>query len=98
MKAAWTRKAQQRLLEIHDHIALDQPGNAKDFVRRLINKADLIALAPEGGSLIPQYKRSDLRETYEGEYRIIYRIRSHGIDVITVRHMARLLPKYIGNL
>ncbi len=95
MKAAWTRKARKRLQEIHDYIAQDQPGNAKKFVERLIDKADLMAIVPDGGRIIPQYSRMNLRETFEGEYRIIYRVCEDGIEVITVRHMSRLLPKSI---
>jgi len=93
MKAAWTHKALLRLQQIHDHIALDQPGNAINFVDRLTRKADLIASAPSGGRIVHQYGRADIRETYEGEYRIIYHIRADRIDVLTVRHMARMLPK-----
>lgn len=98
MKAAWTHKALLRLQQIHDHIALDQPGNATTFVDRLTRRAELIASAPQGGRVVPQYGRDDIRETYEGEYRIIYRIRQDGIDILTVRHMARLLPKSMGRL
>lgn len=98
MKAAWTHKALLRLQQIHDHIALDQPINANNFVDRLTRKVDLIASAPNVGKIIPQYGRDDIREAYEGEYRIIYRIRSNRIDILTVRHMARLIPRNVRNL
>jgi len=98
MKAAWTHKALLRLQQIHDHIALDQPANANNFVDRLTRKADLIASTPNAGKIVPQYAREDIREAYEGEYRIIYRIRTERIDILTVRHMARLLPKNVGGL
>lgn len=98
MKAAWTHKALLRLQQIHDYIALDQPSNAKRFVDRLTRKADLIASAPNGGRVVSQYGRDDIREAYEGEYRIIYRIGVDRIDILAVRHTARLLPKNIGSL
>ena len=98
MKAAWTHKALLRLQQIHDYIALDQPANANNFVDRLTRKAELIASAPNAGKIVPQYGREDIREAYEGEYRIIYRIRTERIDILTVRHMARLLPKNVGSL
>ena len=98
MKAAWTLKALSRLQQIHDHIARDQPGNAKRFVDRLTRKAELIATMPHGGRIVPNYGRDDIRETYEGEYRIIYRIHTDRIDNLTVRHMARLLPNNLNRL
>jgi len=98
LKAAWTLKALLRLQQVHDHIAIDQPGNAKNFVDKLTRKADIVVSVPSGGRIVPQYGREDIRETYEGEYRIIYRIRTDRIDILTVRHMARLLPKNINRL
>jgi toxin ParE1/3/4 len=87
-----------RLTQIHDHIALDQPVNARNFVDRLTRKANRIALTPSSGKIVSQYGHDDIRELYEGEYRIIYRIRTDRIDILTVRHSARLLPKRIAGL
>jgi toxin ParE1/3/4 len=98
MKVAWTHKALLRLTQIHDHIALDQPVNARNFVDRLTRKANRIALTPSSGKIVSQYGHDDIRELYEGEYRIIYRIRTDRIDILTVRHSARLLPKRIAGL
>ncbi len=98
MKAAWTRNAQRRLQQIHDYIAQDQPGNANDFAVRLIQRADLAAIAPNAGRLVPRYGRTDIREVFEGEYRIVYRIRVDRIEVVTVRHMSRLLPRDVRKL
>lgn len=98
MKVAWTLKALLRLQQIHDHIALDQPINARNFIDRLTQKAGRIALIPHSGRIVPQYGRDDVRELYEGEYRIIYRIRTDRIDILTVRHSARLLPRRIAGL
>jgi hypothetical protein len=35
---------------------------------------------------------------FEGEYRIVYRIRVDRIEVVTVRHMSRLLPRDVRKL
>ena len=98
MKVAWTHKALLRLQQIHDYIALDQPVNAINFIDRLTRKAELIASAPNAGKVVSQYGREDIRETYEGEYRLVYRIRAERIDILTVRHMVRLLPKNVESL
>jgi plasmid stabilization system protein ParE len=98
MKAHWTDIALLRLQQLHDHIANDSPVNAQRFVDRLTRKAALIASQPHAGTVVKRYQRDDIRETYEGPYRIIYRIGADRIDVLTVRHGARLVPKRPSNL
>lgn len=98
MRAHWTHKALLRLQQVHDHIAKDSPINASRFVDRLTRKAALIAHHPRAGAVVKKYQRDDIRETYEGHYRIVYRIHEERIDVLTVRHGARLLPTHLRNL
>ena len=98
MRAHWTDKALLRLKQVHDHIAQDSPDNARRFVDRLTRKAALIAYQPRAGVVAKKYQRDDIRETYEGRYRIVYRIHAERIDILTVRHGARLMPKQLHNL
>lgn len=92
MKVIWTPRAQRRLQEIHDHIALDQPVNADRWAARVLDRGDQIGDHPRSGRVVPEYGRETIREIFEGDYRIIYRIRSQQVDVLTVRHGGRLLP------
>lgn len=98
MRVQWTDKALLRLQQIHDHIAQDSPVNAKRFVDRLTRKAALIAHQPRAGIIVKKYQRDDIRETYEGQYRIVYRIQADRIDILTLRHAARLMPTRLRNL
>jgi len=98
MKVIWTPRAQQRLQEIHDYIAKDQPGNAERWVARVLDRGEQIGEQPRSGRVVPEYRRETLREVFEGDYRIIYRIRSRQVDVLTVRHGARMLPKITRRL
>ena len=98
MRAHWTNKALFRLQQVHDHIAQDSAVNAGRFVDRLTRKAALIAHQPRSGVVVEKYQRDDVRETYEGAYRIVYRIHAGRIDILTVRHCARLVPKHLRNL
>ncbi|MGH9905483.1 MAG: type II toxin-antitoxin system RelE/ParE family toxin [Pyrinomonadaceae bacterium] len=98
MRANWTAKSLQRLQQIHDHIARDQPLSARRFIDRLTRRAETIALQPRAGRIVPEYQSNDIRETFEGAYRIIYRILPDRIDILTVRHSARLLPSRTQSL
>ncbi|PIQ37225.1 MAG: hypothetical protein COW59_08445 [Lysobacterales bacterium CG17_big_fil_post_rev_8_21_14_2_50_64_11] len=51
-----------------------------------------IAAFPRSGRRVADYGRDDVRELSEGDYRLIYRILSDRIDVLTVMHSAQLLP------
>ncbi|MGH8539025.1 MAG: type II toxin-antitoxin system RelE/ParE family toxin [Stenotrophobium sp.] len=98
MRAQWTDKALLRLQQVHDYIAQDSPINAQRFVDRLTRKAALIASQPRAGAVVKKYQREDLRETYEGLYRIVYRVHLDRIDILTVRHGARRMPEHLRNL
>lgn len=92
MKVVWTARARSRLQEIHDRIALDQPVNAARWTGRVLERGEQIGDQPRSGRMVPEYGRETIREVFEGAYRIVYRIRSQRVDVITVHHGARRLP------
>lgn len=93
MKVNWTRKGCLRLQQIYDYIAADQPGNATNFIDQITRHVELLAEHPRQGKIVAKYQREDIREIYEGKYRIVYLIRSEQIDILTIRHSARLLPE-----
>lgn len=92
MNVHWTEAAERDLIEIYEYIAKDSARYAQRMVDRITARSQQIALFPRSGAMVPLYERDDLREVFEGSYRIVYRIRSDQIDVITVIHGARLLP------
>ena len=92
MRVVWTARARRHLQEIYDYIAADQPENATRWAARVLARGEQIGEQPRTGRVVPEYKRDTIREIFEGDYRIIYRIRSQRVDVLSVRHGARLLP------
>ncbi|WP_029918865.1 type II toxin-antitoxin system RelE/ParE family toxin [Nevskia soli] len=92
MKVVWTVRAQRRLQEIHDYIAQDQPVNAARWVARVLDRGEQIGEQPHSGRVVPEYQRESIREILEGDYRIIYRVRSRSVEVLSIRHGASRLP------
>jgi plasmid stabilization system protein ParE len=41
---------------------------------------------------------TEVREVREGDYRIIYRLHTGRVEILTVRHSSQLLPVELGNL
>ncbi len=92
MRVHWTNRAKSRLRLIHDYIAREAPMVADMVVEKLLRRSILIGQAPLAGRQVPEYQRDDLREVLERPYRVIYRIRTDRIDVVSVMHYRQLLP------
>ncbi|HEX9811203.1 MAG TPA: type II toxin-antitoxin system RelE/ParE family toxin [Burkholderiales bacterium] len=98
MRVHWTTRAKARLHLLHNHIAQDAPLVAPKVIERLIERSRQIATVPHAGRQVPEYQREDVREVLERPYRLIYRILSDRIDIITVMHYRQLLPSDLTKL
>jgi len=92
MKVHWTNRAKTRLKLIYDFIAEDSPMSAIKVIDRLTARSQLLTELPNSGRRVPEYARNDVRELLENPYRIIYRVKSDQIDVLTVMHYRQVLP------
>ena len=88
MKVHWTRTAEAHLDAIYAYIAQDSKTYALRAVDRITRRSQQIAAFPLSGRRVPEYDADQIREVFEGPYRIIYHIRSDQIDVIAVIHGA----------
>jgi addiction module RelE/StbE family toxin len=91
MKVVWSPIAIDRITEIAEYISSDNPKAADKWVRTIFTKVKRLARFPRSGRMVPESKRSDIREILYGNYRIIYRIRENQIAVLTVRHGKQIL-------
>jgi len=89
----WAAPALRDLLEIAGHIRRDNLQAAARFARQVRVKVSRLAAFPQSGRPVPEFPASGLREVLAGDYRVIYRIVSarRRVDILTVRHGARLL-------
>ena len=84
MRLRWTHRAKDDLLSIGRFIARDRPAAARSFVAKLQVRARRAAKFPRSGRIVPELRRDDVREVIEGNYRIVYRITTVSVDVLTV--------------
>ena len=92
VKVVWTEPALQDLEDIGDYIAKDSERYAQEVIRSLFEATFLIKSLPKAGRIVPEFKRNDLRELINGNYRIVYRVVDiYRIDILTVHHSARQL-------
>lgn len=88
MEIVWSPRAEFRLNEIADYIAVNNPERAREFVLRLLHSVDHLQEFPESGSLVPE--NVAFRQVVLQGYRIIYRIQTDErkrlakVEIITV--------------
>ncbi len=71
--------------------AKDSEYYARVFAQGVINAIERLLIFPESGRIVPEYNRKDLREIIFQNYRIVYRIKSDAVEVVTITHGARLM-------
>ena len=94
VKIVWTELSILDLKEIFDYIAEDSNRYATITGTRLYKRVQPITENPYMGWIVPEFNEKSIREILEGNYRIIYRIKSKTqVDILRIYHCARLLKK-----
>jgi toxin ParE1/3/4 len=92
VKIVWTEISILDLKEIFDFIAEDSVRYATITTNKIHQRVQMIAGNPYLGRIVPEFNEKLIRELIEGNYRIIYRIKSEfRVDILRVYHSARLL-------
>ena len=89
----WSPRSIHDLESIHEHIAQDSPLYATLVVQRLVRAPERLLDFPESGRVVPERGQSELREVIVRPYRMVYRVRSDSIEIVTVFHASRLFPE-----
>lgn len=92
MRIIWSPLAVDRASEIADYIAQDKPSAAEKWIDTVFSKIEQLKSSPEIGRIIPEINESQFRELIYGNYRIIYRIETKQISILTIRHGRQILP------
>ena len=90
MKVTWSVLAKHDLADIASWIAQDNPGAARAQVHRILERTRQLAIFPQSGRMVLEYRDPHVREVVEGSYRIIYRLLPGETQVISVLQARRL--------
>ncbi len=93
MKIIWTVQAVEKLEEFVDFIASDNPKAASRWAKKILNLVEKLEKFPTLGRKVPEINRYEIRELIEGEYRIIYRLETNLISILTIYHSKQILKK-----
>jgi toxin ParE1/3/4 len=92
-RLTWSTGAIRDIDEIGEYLSRSDEAYARALSRRVYRMADELADQPHFGAEVPEYGEENLREWQCDSYRILYRVRSDEVEVVMVRHVARLLPQ-----
>lgn len=92
MRIIWSPLAVDKASEIADYIAQDKPSAAEKWIDTVFSKVEQLKSSPEIGRIVPEINDSQFRELIYGNYRIIYRIETKQISILTIRHGRQILP------
>ncbi len=92
----WSAEAIGNLRAIIEHIAVDSPSRAHAFAEKLLQSAARLGAFPGSGRRVPELADQipPPREILVGEYRLLYREGARGVEIVTIVHGRRLLPRF----
>jgi len=92
VKIIWSPLAVDRISEIAEYIALDNPVAAEKWVDDIFDSVKQLKQFPNSGRMIPELQLENFREIIFGNYRVIYRVDENQVSILTVRHGKQVLP------
>jgi addiction module RelE/StbE family toxin len=92
MNIVWSPLAVDRASEIAGYIAQDKPSAAEKWTKIVFSKVEQLKTSPKIGRIVPEIRNNQFREIIYGNYRIIYRIETEQISILTIRHGKQILP------
>jgi toxin ParE1/3/4 len=85
----WTEHAVEDLSAIVEYISLSSPIYAEQLVDRIVRQLEQACAYPESGRLVPELAAADIRELQTRPYRVIYRVVTDRIEVVSIIHSRR---------
>ena len=94
MRLLWTDQALADLKHIRRFITQKSTQATEDkFIKKLIQKTTLLESSPNIGRMVPEYTLPSLREQIEGNYRVVYQVKSDHIYILTVFESHKLIDQ-----
>ena len=92
MKIIWSPIAASRLESVFEYINEENETAAYKMVNRILKKVESLSKYSLRGRMVPEASREEIREVFVGEYRIIYRIETKRLIILTIRNFRQQLP------
>lgn len=84
LKVLWAENAIQDLLGIRAFIAQDSIERAEEWIFELSAAGETLSHLSGRGRIVPEFNQKNLRELLIENYRLVYRVKSTSVEIITV--------------
>ena len=95
MKVVWSFIAAGNLIESKRYIAKENPEAAQVVIKDIYEAGNRIKDFPEKGRVVQEIRKNNIKEIFCRGYRIIYKIETKRITILTVRLMRQQLNKEV---
>ncbi|OGU37295.1 MAG: hypothetical protein A2068_14600 [Ignavibacteria bacterium GWB2_35_6b] len=92
MKIYWSPLAVEKLENIFEYISKEDAAAADKLIGKIFKKVEVLSKFPQRVRKVPETNREEIREVFESEYRIIYRVEPKRVIVLSIRNFKQLLP------
>jgi len=92
VKVVWSPLAVDRVSEVAEYIALNNPIAAENWIDSVFDSVKRLEKFPNSGRIIPEIQLKEFRELILGNYRIIHRVEEKQVSILTVRSSWEILP------
>jgi len=89
VKVIWSPLAELRALEAVDFIAKDRPQAAAAWLEELLERVSALQKFAKRGRVVPEIGQATHRQVFHYPYRIIYRMDTSQVVILTIRHGRR---------
>lgn len=89
-RITWAPQAIEDVEAIRAYVARDSVHYADLLVERLVSAVARLENHPLSGRVVPEVGDESLREVIHRNYRIVYRVTSNAVEIVTVFHGAHL--------
>ncbi|HUF08109.1 MAG TPA: type II toxin-antitoxin system RelE/ParE family toxin [Rhodothermales bacterium] len=91
----WSPASVGDLESIRTYVADDSVLYADLVVRRIVAAVERLKTFPESGRMVPERDSPEIREVIVGPYRVVYRVRSESVEIVTVFRASRRFPESV---
>jgi addiction module RelE/StbE family toxin len=90
-RVVWSARALADVESIAAYIFSDSPAYAKIVVKKIVKLTRQLVRFPQSGREVPEFQDPSLRELLAYSYRIIYKVETEEVIIVSVIHGKRNL-------